>query len=236
MSVSIMTRSTERATPAGRHLRTVIGLGAALPAAVFAIVLAASVRPDAANAARGVRNDVQAKIAYCMDCHGPSAQGFRGYFPIPRLAGQQPEYLENQLRAFIERRRANSIMFSVAHVLSPSMVTALAEHFRNMHPRPIGGGPRNLIGSGRKIFEDGVPEANVAACAACHGPGAVGSGQVPRLAGQLYPYLVNTLTNWSKERGQNPSQPDTSLVMEPVAHSLTRSQVQAVAAYLSSLD
>jgi cytochrome c553 len=208
----------------------------ALTAALVAVVLAAGAGPDAANAASAARSDVQAKIAYCLDCHGPSAQGYRGYFPIPRLAGQQPEYLENQLRAFIERRRANSIMFGVAHVLSPAMIAALAEHFRHLHPRPLGGGPRSLIATGRKIFEDGVPEANVAACAACHGPGAVGNGQVPRLAGQLYPYLVKELTNWSTERGQNPSKPDTSLIMEPVAHSLTRSQVEAVAAYLSSLE
>ena len=230
--VPIMTRRKMTATVPGKQRNTAAALRSALPAAALAIVLATGARPDVAAAA----SDVQAKIAYCMDCHGPSAQGYRGYFPIPRLAGQQPEYLENQLRAFIERRRANSIMFSVAHVLSPSMILALAERFRNMHPRPIGGGPRNLIDAGRKIFEDGVPDANVAACAACHGPGAVGNGQVPRLAGQLYPYLVKELTNWSKERGQNPSQPDTSLIMEPVAHSLTRSQVQAVAAYLSSLD
>ncbi len=226
-----MTRRTTTATVAGPQRRPVGGRRAAMAAAVLALALAGA-RPDAAKAA----SDVQAKLSYCLDCHGPSGQGYRGYFPIPRLAGQQPQYVENQLRAFIERRRANSIMFSVAHVLSPAMISALAEHFRSMHPRPVGGGPRNLISAGRKIFEDGVPDANVAACAACHGPGAVGNGQVPRLAGQLYPYLVKTLTNWSRERGQNPSQPDTSLIMEPVAHSLNRSQVEAVAAYLSSLD
>ena len=110
------------ATVPGKHRVTAAALRSALPAAALAIVLATGARPDVAAAA----NDVQAKIAYCMDCHGPSAQGYRGYFPIPRLAGQQPEYLENQLRAFIERRRANSIMFSVAHVLSPSMISALA--------------------------------------------------------------------------------------------------------------
>ena len=46
--------------------------------------------------------EVQAKVQYCKVCHGVSAQGFRGYYPIPRLAGQQPTYLENQLQAFIE--------------------------------------------------------------------------------------------------------------------------------------
>ena len=93
---------------------------------------------------------VQAKIGYCQDCHGPSAQGYRGFFPIPRLAGQQPEYLENQLRAFIEHRRTNNIMFNVAHVLNPAMIAALAENFRNFDPKPLGGAPKALVSRGKK--------------------------------------------------------------------------------------
>jgi cytochrome c553 len=178
---------------------------------------------------------VQAKLSYCKDCHGPSAQGFRGYFPIPRLAGQQTEYLENQLHAFIEHRRTNNIMFNVAHALSPPMVSALAENFHALNPPPIGGAPRALVEEGKKIFEDGIPDANIAACAACHGPDATGTGEIPRLAGQLYPYLIKELTNWGKERGQVPAKPDTSAIMSPVAHSLSKSQIEAVAAYVSYL-
>ena len=177
----------------------------------------------------------EAKTEYCQDCHGPSGQGYRGFFPIPRLAGQQPEYFENQLRAFVERRRPNNIMANVAHVLSPAMITALAGHFQALNPEPLAGGPKGLAAAGRKIFEDGVPDANVAACAACHGPDAKGSGQFPRLAGQLYPYIVKTLTNWGQERGQIPTNPDTSAIMQPVAHSLNKSQINAVAAYVSGL-
>jgi cytochrome c553 len=43
------------------------------------------------------------------------------------------------------------------------------------------------------------------------------------------------LVNWGKERGQNPKSPDTSAIMSPVAHSLNKSQIEAVAAYVSSL-
>ncbi len=185
------------------------------------------------------RNDspqaVQQKLGYCKDCHGPSAQGYRGYFPIPRLAGQQPEYLENQLRAFIEHRRTNNIMFNVAHTLNPGMVTALAESFKKLDPPPLGGAPHGLAATGKNIFENGVPDANIAACAACHGPEATGSGEIPRLAGQLYPYLIGELTNWGKERGQNSAKPDTSAIMSPVAHSLTKPQIEAVAAFVSDL-
>jgi cytochrome c553 len=200
--------------------------------AILIIVFAATSRADAAAVSNGA---VEAKLTYCQDCHGPSGQGYRGFFPIPRLAGQQIEYLENQLRAFVERRRPNPIMSNVAHVLSPDMITALATKFRDFNPKPLGGGPKELAAKGERIFQDGVPDANVAACAACHGPKALGYEQIPRLAGQLYPYIIKELTNWSKERGQNPAKPDTSFIMAPIAHSLTRSQVDAVAAYLSDL-
>jgi len=205
----------------------------ALLVTILTVVFAGAGRAQHAIAASS--QDVQAKLSYCKDCHGPSAQGYRGYFPIPRLAGQQPAYLENQLRAFIERRRTNNIMFNVAHSLSPSMLAALAADFHALNPPPIGGAPQRLAATGRKIFQDGMPESNIAACAACHGPDATGSGQIPRLAGQLYPYVIKELTNWGKERGQNPARPDISAVMSPVAHSLNKEQIEAVAAYVSTL-
>jgi cytochrome c553 len=205
----------------------------ALQTAILAVAVAGAASADDQHAAPN--GSVQAKLSYCKDCHGPSAQGYRGYFPIPRLAGQQTEYLENQLRAFIEHRRTNNVMFNVAHALSPSMISALAANFRNLDPAPVGGAPRQLVAEGKRIFEDGVPDANVAACAACHGPNATGTREIPRLAGQLYPYLLKELTNWGKERGQNPAKPDTSAIMSPVAHSLTKPQIEAVAAYVSYL-
>jgi len=210
------------------------GLGLALPSAMLAIFFITVSRVEDASAAS--KQDVQAKLAYCEVCHGVSAQGFHGYYPIPRLAGQQTEYLENQLQAFVEHRRTNNIMFNVGHVLSPAMITALAANFRDLNPKPLGGAPKELVAAGEKIFEQGVPDASVPACASCHGPEAKGNGPFPRLAGQLFDYVSNKLTNWDKERGQNPAKPDTSAIMQPIAHSLTEPQIKAVAAYLSYLE
>jgi cytochrome c553 len=181
------------------------------------------------------KGGLEAKLEYCKTCHGLSGQGYLGYFPMPRLAGQQPEYIEAQLRAFIERRRTNPIMFNVAHVLSPSMLTALATHFRDLNPKPFGGGPRGSLAEGKKIFDEGLPDANVPACSACHGTTGKGQNEIPRLAGQVYQYTVGQLTGWKKERGQG-SAIDTSAIMAPTAHNLTRSQVEAVAAYVSYLQ
>ena len=208
-------------------------LGSAVPVVMLTSVLlaAAGRAQDASSADRG---GFEAKLQYCKTCHGLSAQGYRGYFPMPRLAGQQPQYLENQLRAFIERRRTNPVMANVAHALNPSTVSALATHFKNLDPRPIGGAPKQSLALGRRIYEDGIAEANVPACSACHGADGHGQNEIPRLAGQLYEYMVGQLTGWAKVRGQG-SAVDTSAIMAPTAHNLTRPQIEAVAAYVSTL-
>lgn len=219
----------------GRGVMKVSGFQLALPLAIAAFAFSTTGRARDLDTAAVSRQSVRAKITYCQDCHGLSGRGFSGFFPIPRLAGQQPQYLKNQLRAFVERRRTNNIMFNVAHVLSPAMINAISASFQNLNPKPIGGAPRKLVAAGKNIFENGVPADNVAACAACHGPDATGHGEIPRLAGQLYPYVVAELSSWTKERGQNPANPDTSAIMKPVAHSLTKRQIEAVAAYVSYL-
>lgn len=179
---------------------------------------------------------LKAKTDYCKTCHGTEGQGFRGSFPMPRLAGQQPDYIANQLQAFIDRRRTNSVMFGVAHVLDPAMVKALSEYFRNLNPKPLGGASKGNISDGKKIYEEGLPSANVPPCASCHGPDAKGADAFPRLAGQLPDYIFRKLTNWDKERGQNKEQPDNSAIMQPIAHDLSEAQINAVAAYVSQLN
>lgn len=209
----------------------VMRLQLALQTAILAIVFSATGRAE--DTAALSKGGLQAKIEYCKNCHGLSGQGYRGFFPVPRLAGQQTEYFENQLRAFIERRRENRFMYAVAHVLSPATRAALAAHFKTLNPKPLGGAPRALVAAGKRIYEEGVPENNVPACLACHGAEARGQEAIPRLAGQLHDYISSKLANWTKERGLDPANPDTSAVMAATSHAMTKSQVAAVAAYLS---
>jgi cytochrome c553 len=200
-------------------------------------VAAASVAAHAQEGAGTVSQaELKAKTDYCKTCHGVSGQGFRGSFPMPRLAGQQPEYLKSQLQAFIERRRTNPVMFNVAHVLSPPMLEGLSAYFKTLDPKPLGGAPRELVTEGKKIYEEGIPSAEVPPCASCHGPDAKGADAFPRLAGQLHDYIYRKLTNWDKERGQDKFKPDNSAIMQPIAHDLTEAQIKAVAAYLSYLE
>ena len=119
-----------------RRIVKVVGLELLLPSAILVIAFATAVCAKDTDTTVS-KQAVEAKIKYCEVCHGPSAQGFVGYYPIPRLAGQQPEYIKNQLQAFIDRGRVNPIMANVAHVLSPAMQTALANNFHELNPKPF---------------------------------------------------------------------------------------------------
>jgi len=100
----------------------------------------------------------------------------------------------------------------------------------------LGGASKQLVATGKTIYEQGVTKADVPACATCHGQDAKGNGEFPRLAGQLNDYILNKLVNWSAERGQDPAKPDASAIMQPIAHNLTKAQIEAIAAYLSYLE
>jgi cytochrome c553 len=207
-----------------------------LTAIVAAVSFAAADFAVGADAPRSSTSEVQAKIRYCQYCHGSSGQGYYGVFPIPRIAGQTTVYIESQLRAFAERQRGDNIatILSKTHDLTPTMRTALAAHFQGLNPKPLVGAPGRLIEAGKKIYDEGVAEVGVPGCAFCHGQDATGNEANARLAGQLYPYTVKQLVNWSK-RAQNASTENTPRIMVPISQSMTRSQIEAVAAYVNSL-
>ncbi len=204
-------------------------------AAILATLFGAAARAEDHKSGAVSEQELQGKLSYCQTCHGVMAQGFRGSNPMPRLAGQQEEYIDNQLKAFIEHRRTNPVMNNVAHALSPEMVAALAARFKSFDPPPLGGAPKDLVPAGKKIFDEGIPSADVPACASCHGAEAKGDGAFPRLAGQLNDYIIRKVTNWNKERGLDPAKPDNSAMMEAITHKLTAEQLAAVAAYVSTL-
>src|ERR1700720_1102077 len=213
-------------------------ISTALLAAAFAIAASATTQAQDKSKSKAdfSQPELKAKLDYCKPCHGLSGQGFRGSYPMPRLAGQQPEYLENQLQAFIEHRRSNPVMFNVAHVLTPPMLKALTGYFKDLNPKPLGGASRDNAAEGKKIYQEGIPKAEVPPCASCHGDDAKGRDAFPRLAGQLHDYMFRKLTNWDKERGQDKAKPDTSAIIGPIAHNLSEAQVKAVAAYLNFLE
>ncbi len=216
---------------AGIRIMKHIGLRLALPAVALALVLPAASRAEDRSAHS---KDVDAKIAYCKKCHGQSGQGLAAAYPVPRLAGQTIPYLEAKFDVISDHRRDNvtaeTFMVPVLGSVDPVIRKAVATHFNALEPPPAGGGKKELIGEGKRIYESGVPEAKVAACASCHGDTGRGSDSVPRLAGQVYAYANKVLSNWSiinREQGS---------VKSPGEHKLSDEQIEAVASYLANMN
>lgn len=73
--------------------------------------------------------DISKGIPACAACHGATGAGLPAQYP--RLAGQYPEYIEAQLKAFRagERRNdANKMMQSIASKMSDPEIRAVADY------------------------------------------------------------------------------------------------------------
>ena len=189
--------------------------------AILAIV--ASAVPSWAGGADG------ASVGNCTWCHGGSGQG---YMVAPRLAGQRPQYIESQLRSLREHTRDNPFsrqyMWGAVGALDPDAARELAIYFAKITPRAANDGDSDLAARGRTIYMEGIPEANIVSCYACHGPDAEGVRDIPRLGGLAYFYLKSRLEQWGQGYHSGAGSP-----MPMVASHLGPNEIEALVSYLS---
>lgn len=168
-------------------------------------------------------------IRNCAWCHGTSVQGFS---TAPRLAGQRPAYVMNQLRDFRHHTRDNPFsrqyMWGAAENLSFPSAHALAGYLAMIPPKAANDGHIQIAAVGRAIYQDGIPDLNIASCVACHGPNAEGVRQIPRLGGLSHGYLKARLRQWGEGFHITAEAP-----MPGVAMKLGANEIEALASYLS---
>jgi cytochrome c553 len=178
---------------------------------------------DAVGGAVATRN--------CFWCHGSSAQGFA---TAPRLAGQQPQYLENQLLSFRFHARDNPLsklyMWGASANLDPLIARKLAIYLSSLPARPAEDGRGGPSPRGEEIYRDGIPDANIPACVACHGPNAEGFAGIPRVGGLSYFYLKRRLEQWGEGFHAAAWAP-----MPEVASKLSADEIEDLSSYLSFL-
>jgi cytochrome c553 len=171
-------------------------------------------------------------VRNCTWCHGAAAQG---YAPAPRLAGQRPAYIMSQLASFRERGRdapfSRLYMWGAAAHLGYQSARDLAVYFSSLTPQAAGDGDRTLVATGRSIYQLGLPDSNIVACVACHGPDAEGIRDIPRLGGLSYLYLKRRLEQWKAGYHGALSRP-----MPDIAGKLDSQQIAALASYLSYIS
>jgi cytochrome c553 len=168
----------------------------------------------------------------CASCHGPRGESVSSAFP--RLAGQQAQYLEEQLKAFRDRTRADPMaqayMWGMASQIDDGTIKKLATYYSAQ--KPVRGTASNAKAAqqGKAIYEGGITGTNVQACATCHGQNGEGNAAFPRLAGQHAEYLVKQLVLFKGVLRVEGS----ATVMHNITAGMSFEQMEAVGAYLAS--
>jgi cytochrome c553 len=201
-----------------------------MPSPLLAIVIAGAFIGASASAAP-VSSAAPSEAGVCAGCHGTHGEGGAN---VPRLAGQDADYLDHALSMFRDGTRASDVMQPIARTLDAAQSRKLAEYFSGQQaPRadPTSSANASLALAGQELAEHGA--GNVAACFSCHGAQGQGEGaRFPRIAGQPAQFLVERMHEFQERARQKTPAPGT---MTAVSTTLSEQQIQETAAYLSQL-
>jgi cytochrome c553 len=155
---------------------------ASAAALLFFVLHAAAQQPD------------PGRLAACAACHGP--QGNSQNPSIPSLAGQPKVFVENQLVLIREGIRDVPQMKGLLDGVKDSEIVALAQYFSSQKPvrasQPVDAA----------TFQRGKTLAEKALCGTCHLPDFRGREQMPRLAGQHEPFLLQSMKQFRDHPGR----------------------------------
>jgi len=184
------------------------------------VVLAALAAP--ANAAEepipgpSSQAEFGAKLLVCNVCHG--ADGVPRNATIPVIGGQQENYLVKQLHDFQSGARNFEVMSWMATTLAPSELDLAAAYFAK----------KSWPARSTAVAATSPPPI-AAVCQVCHQQNFVGGLPAPRLAGQNYDYLVETMRRYAE--GERTNNPDMMNMMKAISPA----EREAIARYISGL-
>ena len=161
-----------------------------------------------------------AKLGVCNACH---ENGRAKSAAIPIISGQQENYILKQLRDFRSGGRTFEIMKWMAESLTPD----------EMGPAAAAIAKRNWPAKVTNVAAPAAPRG-IAVCQACHAQNYMGAVQAegmttPRLAGQGYDYLVESMRRFAD--GERTNNADMVQIMK----GISAADRDAMAKYLSSL-
>jgi cytochrome c553 len=172
-------------------------------------------------------------VTPCFMCHGLDGVGdSAGAFP--RLTGQAAFYMYKQLIDYASEARPHDVMTPIARQMTEPQMANVAFYYSVLdapHARRPAVEPE-VLARGRKIAEDGLPEADLQACNFCHGKNGSGNPPLfPYLAGQYAPYAELQMQLF--KRGIRTSDPLG--VMRDIARKLSDQEIRALALYFEWL-
>jgi cytochrome c553 len=201
-------RYSVRAATTALKVGVAIGLGSL--AAASAVAQQAAPTPDLH---RG-----QVLSYTCLGCHG--IQGYRNAYPdyaVPRLRGQNEQYLINALHEYKSGQRDYPTMRMQAMSLSNQDIVDIAAYFSGKPLAAPATAPKPAVPKAAQL------------CVSCHGPeGIAVAPMYPDLAGQHASYLTRAIQEYHNKDRKNP-------IMDSMAASLTPADIATIVHYFSSL-
>ena len=203
----------------------------------------------------GTANAGKTKAASCAGCHGEQGNSMMPMFP--KIAGQHPKYVINQLLAFKEGTRKNATMAPMAMGLSNEDMADIAAFYAEQqissNELPVinqddeddeeeeSGNNDDiekpdinaLIKQGSDLYRNGDLKSEVSACIACHGPSGEGNkpAAFPALRSQHADYLIQSLSDYKS--GARVS--SNSNMMHMIAKKMSDEEIRAVSYYISMM-
>jgi cytochrome c553 len=165
----------------------------------------------------------EALAVTCAGCHG--IRGSRNAYPsyhVPKLGGQQADYLEIALQGYRRGTRDHPTMQAQAASLSDQDIADLAAYFASLDGEPEAG----KSDAGAVEIEEGRRKAT--ACQQCHGEnGVAATTQWPHLAGQHESYLEQSLRAYKTGARAD-------VLMGPLVAPLDDATIRELAAYYAA--
>ena len=184
---------------------------------IVLMALLMSILPLGSAVAAG---DVQAgktKAYTCTGCHG--IPGYNNVYPtykVPKIGGQNYEYLVAALKAYRNGERDHATMEAQASSMNDGDIEDVSAYFASL---PLSSQPSGNVSAA---------EEKSKVCEACHGvTGKSVDPTYPNLAGQHASYLAQALGDYRSSARTNP-------IMAGMATNLSSQDIADLAAWFSS--
>lgn len=171
------------------------------------------------------------KSQLCQGCHGEEGVSIE---PLaPKLAGQYSDYIVKQVRNYQAGTRTHQIMNAMAATLTDEELINIGNYFASRTMMKGNGTGDNPVG--KNLFLKGDIKRMVIACVNCHGVNGKGltpkTSAFPVLGGQHKAYISKQLMDFRADIRSN----SPGAIMNRIAKSLTDTEIDAIADYVSGL-
>lgn len=186
------------------------------PSAIaFALAVASAFSDACADARAGEK-----KAQLCLLCHR-----IESTVGAPTLEQQPSRYLVAQINAFKSGKRVQEAMQPNVARLSARDIQDIADYFSSQRAKPA----RFATEPDPRTVELGAASAKQLNCAKCHSEDYRGGKDIPRLAGQLPPYLGLKISEFKRGVRMHPAIP-------AAADRLGDPVIEALSVYFGKLE